>query len=431
MPSFFERESPGIAVVYFHGSAPPPDGAFARLRDRGIEITPTTRPNAIWSLDLVHPEWGTAELMCVRDHPPVEDYTRFAINLTDAEKRAASDANSAVMLSVPAKRKNVLHDRKRMLRFAEAVLGDDGVLVVDLATTLPWSRASLADELAHDADLDIEAIYCIHDVTPDDGASSAWLHTHGLGEIGSFDFDVVRPSREFVANCAEPFRAIAFQVLDGQISMSEAHVPIGNAFEARFVPASEFMRDADPSDRAARDSAPDDHLDRRSVICEPTRRRLFGRGGDRPQPHRLPQSASMPDGSVLYFTALANELMADRARHTIHLLPELAAEFAEFEPGAVVKIGYPTDDGRSREHLWFEFHGLADGEIDATLQSEPYEVSSLTPGVRARHPADWLSDWILIGPTGWVTPRSQAAARRLRENATEIRAAIAASRGAN
>ena len=158
MPSFFERESPGIAVIYFHGSAPPPDGAFSRLRNHGIEVKPASRPNALWALELVHPEWGKAELLCVRDHPPIEDFIQFAINLTDAEKADAADARSAVMLSVPAKRKNVLHDRKLMLRFAAAVLGDDGVLVVDLASTLPWSRASLKDELAHDADLDIEAI---------------------------------------------------------------------------------------------------------------------------------------------------------------------------------------------------------------------------------------------------------------------------------
>ena len=36
-----------------------------------------------------------------------------------------------------------------------------------------------------------------------------------------------------------------------------------------------------------------------------------------------------------------------------------------------------------------------------------------------------LTDWMLMTPAGTITPRSMAAARRLREHADEIRASMA------
>jgi hypothetical protein len=51
--------------------------------------------------------------------------------------------------------------------------------------------ARLADELVHDAPLDIVQIHVLHVVTQPEGV---WLHSHGLGELGSVDFDVLRPA---------------------------------------------------------------------------------------------------------------------------------------------------------------------------------------------------------------------------------------------
>jgi uncharacterized protein YegJ (DUF2314 family) len=426
MPSFFERANPSLAFIYFPGTAPLADAAFGRLREVGIEIEPRAAGDALWARGLRHPDWGTAELRCFREPPPAEDFTQFAINLTAEEKAEVDGSRSAVMLTVPAKRKNVLHDRKTMLRYAAAVMGEDGLLAVDLSSRLPWSRASLADELLHDADLDVEALYCIHAVFDDSPGTApnqrtfSWLHTHGLGEVGAFDFDFVRPSQAFEQNCGEPIRALAFFALSGELSESSARVVVGNTLTVRTVPVPEFMRTASPDDRQARE-LDEDHRDDRAVVCEPAGRRLFGLGSDRPVPLRLAQAARFEDRSVLYFPTMASDLMATRAQQTIHLLPELAAEFAEFEVEPVVKIGYPTDSGESREHLWFTFHGLTADSIDATLQNEPYAVSSLRAGERGQHPRDLLTDWMLMGPTGLITPRSLSAARVMRERAPQLR----------
>ncbi len=309
-----------------------------------------------------------------------------------------------------------------MLRIANAVLGDDGVMVLDLASQLPWSRASLADELAHDADLDIEAMYCLHSVQSEDESRTDWLHTHGLAELGGFDVDVVAPHPEFVDNCADPFRAIATMILDREIAPDQGRLTFGApGGEARLVPAATFMREAGPELHDLRDAP--DHDANRSVLCEPVGRKLFGFGrGDRPEPLHLARRPP-PDRFVVYFPTSTTTLMAERARGTVGVLRDRLAEFAEFEPVAIVKLGYPTTGG-SHEHLWFTAHAIGETTVDATLENEPFGVD-LQVGERAERPLDLLTDWAIITPAGWITPRSMIAARRLREHADEIRASMA------
>jgi uncharacterized protein DUF4026/uncharacterized protein DUF2314 len=427
MFGFLQRDQPGQAAVYFPGSAPLPADAFVRLRDLGYRLTEQPADRLLWSLRLEHPTLGFADLWCDRDAPPIDDFIAFANNLSDAEKAVAAGSSSSVGLRVPAKRRQVLRDRKTMLRIANDVLGEDGVMVLDVSSELPWSRESLADELAHDADLDIEALYCLHAVANDRSMAepTRWLHTHGLAELGRFDLDIVGPHPDFVAACADPIRTIATMVLEGDVTPDQARFTFGHPDgDARLVPARDFMRDADPADTALRDA--DHHDERRSVLCEPAVRKVFGLGrGDRPEPLHLARRTP-PEQFVLYLPTSTTTLMAERAQATIDVLRALIVEFAEFEVVAIVKLGYPTEsDGR--EHLWFTAHSIGASTIDATLENRPFEVD-LQPGERAERPLEYLTDWILMTPAGPVTPRSMIGARRLREHADEIRAAMAEGR---
>jgi hypothetical protein len=427
MFDFLQRDQPGQAAVYFPGSAPPPADAFLRLRDLGYALTERRADDVLWAMQLEHPVLGPADLWCDRDAPPIDDFIRFASNLSDAERTAAAGSASSVGLRVPAKRRQVLRDRKTMLRIARDVMGDDGVVVLDIASELPWSRASLADELAHDAALDIEALYCLHAVTSDEpGEHTAhWMHSHGLAELGRFDLDILGPHPDFVANCADPIRAIATMVLEGDVAADQSSFAFGHpGGDARLVPATAFMRDADAAMAALRDA--EHHDDHRSVLCEPAGRKLLGFGrGDRPEPLHLARR-SPPDQFVVYFPTTTTTLMAERALATIGVLRASMEEFAEFEPVAVVKLGYPTD-GDGREHLWFTAHAIGESTIDATLESRPFAVD-LQPGERAERPLEYLTDWTLMTPAGPITPRSMIGARLLREHADEIRAAMAAAR---
>lgn len=427
MFGFLERDQPGRAAVYFPGAAPPPADGFLRLRDLGYQLSDRRVDDALWALQLDHPTLGSAELWCDRESPALDDFIRFANNLSDAEKSGASGSAASVGLRVPAKRRHVLRDRKTMLRIARDVLGEDGVMVLDIASELPWSRAALDDELAHDAELDIEALYCLHAVTDDMTGDhpARWLHSHGLAELGRFDLDIVAPHPEFVEACSEPIRAIATMILEGDVAPDQGQFTFGQpGGDGRMVPADAFMRDADPGMAALRDA--EHHDERRSVLCEPTGRKVLGFGrGDRPEPLHLAQRPP-PDQFVIYFPTATTDLMAERARATIEVLRAAMAEFAEFEPVAVVKLGYPTD-GEGKEHLWFTAHSIGETTIDATLENRPFAVD-LAPGERADRPLELLTDWTLLTPGGPLTPRSMIAARRVREHADEIRAAMAASR---
>jgi hypothetical protein len=422
MFGFLRREQPGQAAVFFPGSAPPPADAFLRLRDRGYELAELEPRDNLWALSLAHPTLGTADLWCEREMPPLADFIQFASNLTPREKAAGNAAAASVRLQVPATRRNVLRDRKTLLRMARDVLGEDGVMVLDLASQLPWSPVSLADEMAHDADLDVEALYCLHSVfdgdEPDETNPVHWLHSHGLAELGGFDIDVVAPHPDFVPLGAESIRAIATMILNGDVAADQSRFAFAHpGGEARFVPAAEFMRTAKPQHTELRHA--DDHDERRSVLCEPAGRRVLGFGrGDTPEPLAIARRPP-PDQFVVFFHESATKLMAERSAATVGILRSMMAEFAGFEVVTLLKLGYPTPEGR-KEHLWFEAHAIGDTTADATLENTPFKVD-LRPGERADRPLELLTDWMIITPAGMITPRSFIAARLLRENPDEIR----------
>jgi hypothetical protein len=75
----------------------------------------------------------------------------------------------------------------------------------------------------------------------------------------------------------------------------------------------------------------------------------------------------------------ATELAAERARQTVGVLRGLVEEFAELGLPALIKLGYPRDDGGGREHLWFSVHRLDDASVDATLENRPYASRGCGP----------------------------------------------------
>jgi hypothetical protein len=403
MLSFLRRTAPGIGLVYFEGRAPDPD-----------ELRRRAEP------------WRDAEVSPAPDAPALGELLRFSAAVTEAERRAGESATAAVFVRVPAAEDDVLRDRKQLLRALRALLADDGVMAVDLGARLPWSRASLEDELSHEAALDVEALYCLHAVYENSVDDVTWLHTHGLAELGGFDVDVLRPGRPLMANAGDTMRVFAFAVIEGAVTPSTAEfefaAPDGRV---RFVPAKEFMAKAAPADTALRASGADEHVDDRAVLCDPGRR-LFA-PGDRPRPSRF--LANPPrNGVALFFSDTATEVSAERARETLVVLRGLVGEFADLGLPTLIKLGYPRDDGKGREHLWFSVDRIGESEVDATLENRPYGVSRLRPGERGTHGLELVTDWTILTPFGSITPRSLVAARAIRERPDEVRALIEADR---
>ena len=430
-----------LGSVLFRGSLPPRLENFPELARRNVEVRP--RPaaeGAHWSAELRHPQYGTATLTCLRDSPlPPDALFDMDPRLTAAERADAKGAGSSVTLSLPARSGNVLRDRKDLLWFLRAVLADDGLIAVDHLSGAFWSRDGLDGELAHDAELDIDAIYTLHLVYEEsaDGRKSPderqvyWLHSHGLRDLGFWDFDILSPSPDFYGRGFDTLRAIAFAIVEETFVRDGAPVPLLAQATICAVSARKCL-EALPADAYPqyRGSVDESHLEGHAILCDPARGGWLGRltGRDRPRPCAFFQQTP-PDEVLLRFSTSATTLVAGRARQTVPLLKAIREEFAEFPFPTLMKLGLPTDDGNDHEHLWFEVHAIEGDSVDATLVNQPFAIASLKAGQRGTHPLEKLSDWTVMTPAGNLTPRETRTLRELRAHKDELREMLAREGG--
>lgn len=115
--------------------------------------------------------------------------------------------------------------------------------------------------------------------------------------------------------------------------------------------------------------------------------------------------------------------MARRAHDSLPRLRALAAELAELEAVAIVKLGLDTDHG-GHEHLWFEVHGFDEDAVDATLMNAPFHIARLKQGDRGRQSLAALSDWAILTPIGRIDPRSTRTLRHIRDNWDRLKALL-------
>lgn len=421
-----EERNP-LASVLFPGGVPPrveelsglSPNAFTIQREPDVE-------GAHWWLRLTHPVWGAAEVICFRspELPPAE-IIEPCLNLTADEKAAIVDARSVVTVRLAETTSNILADRKRLLRFGRAVMDQYGIAVVDHFSWLFWSRQSLEEELAHDADLDVSALYVLHAVTDEETGVVGWLHSHGLAEIGYFDFDVLSPSNAVLGRGSDVLRGIAFGIIEGHIQPSMASFTIAQpGGVVSLVEASEFARRASPEVLALW-PADEDHRSKRSILCEP-RTGLLSRWFNKVAPSKF-LSVADPEQVLIQFSPEATDRMSRRARATYGVFRSLFEEFRELNLPIMVKCGIRTDSGgeTDREHLWFSVHELADDTIDATLDNQPFDVSALHQGDRRTLSVDTLTEWRILTPAGSISPDNMTVARAIRDNKDEIKKMMA------
>ncbi len=431
MFDILRRRSRCTGSALFRGAIPHGLDQLDGLTASGVRVEAGAANEEVhWTATLHHPEWGQAEAVCVRNPPrPEPALLEFDSKLTEADARAIADCGVSISLQMEGQRGFVLRDRKHMLRFLDALLGRDGVAAVDHTSTSFWTRPALDDELAHDADLDVQSIFTLHAVTEeggdgDDDVEVLWFHTHGLGELGRFDFDVLRPDREFVAASDDFCRALAFAILEGKATPGVTDFEIGQPFpRLHLVPAADFMRQAAPGDAAVRDDPEGYHRDDRVVLCDPPAGNFLSRlfKGAKPRPAGAFRRG-LPDNVMLHFSTSATDLMADRARKTFPVLRQIAGEVDELELPILVKIGYVVDGGtgNNREHLWFNVHGFGADTVNATLINSPYWIERLNEGDRGTHSIAGLSDWSVLTPFGPINPHAFYARRLIREHREDL-----------
>lgn len=411
--------------VLFRGKVAPRASEFAHLAQRGFKVTAVeAMPAAHWAQRLSHPKWGEAMVVCLRECPrPPKQLIDFDPMLTREEREQAYQGDSTVSVVLEGQREDVLRDRKTLLRFLRAVMGGDGMVAVDHTAQRFWPREALDDELCHDADLDIESLYSLHAITDDKSDDHVtWLHSHGLAEIGLFDFDILEPSEDLLGRGRDALRVIAFAILEGKVTRNTPRFPLMRpGGDVRFVDVRDFQRRASSAANALRGSAGEDHASNRAVLCNPAGNWLSRKLG-RITPSRL-LSQPVPDDMTVPFSTSASELMAERAQGTYLQFRQLAGEFAEFEFPVIVKLGYRIDDGEEndREHMWFSVNELGDDQIDATLENTPFSIGRMKKGQRNWHSIELMTDWAILTPLGTITPRYTVPARQIRGSRDQFR----------
>jgi hypothetical protein len=427
MLPWLRKEIVCTGSVLFRGQMPPRPERFQALGSLEMEVSPLeSNPNCHWAAKLRHADWGEASLVCLRDPPrPPKEILDYDVGLTDAERDEIRRCDSSITLRMTGQRKNILQDRKVALRLMHAVMSDVGIAVVDHVSERFWSQGALENELCHDADLDITGIFTLHAVTDDEGENLQWLHSHGLAEIGFFDFDILEPSSDIGEAGYDLLRAIAFMIVEGRMGKSSGPVALASPRGAvQPVAVPEFSRKAGPRYVELRDDPDNEHEKDRIVLCEP-RGGLLGRWRSRVRPSKF-LSRPLDEGGVIHFSSDASALMAQRARNTYSMFRTLTQELDEFELPTLAKVGYRTDGGAELdvEHLWFEVHELFDNELEATLLNEPHAIARMHAGQRGRHSVESLSDWQIFTPVGTINPRQTTAARIIRHNRDAFREAM-------
>ena len=402
---------PSRGVVLFEGSVPPGPEAFGGLRDRGVSISATKD-----GLALAHAQWGTARL--VGAHAEVSALTDALVHpeglLTVKEREAMARARSGLLLEVDANDESPLVARKRFLRFARAVMGPASLGTLDLLSRRGWSRAAIDDEIALDVWLDVTALFAIHLVS-DDGVVPTWLHTHGLGDVGGFDFDVLSPDPAMGDMRMDVVRALAFAILERRAVMGGEPFTLASPDgDVAFVDAAEFMQTAAAEHVALRSGASandDDHSQARAIVCEPSTHPLVVYL-KRPMPSLYTSSEEQP-GALLKLSTDATEWSAKRARGSFAHLRLLFEATRRTGACPFVNLGFDDDEG-AREHLWFRVNALTMDTIDATLLNAPFAISGMHEGDRAVHSVEQLSDWVAPTSRGAARPWYLAPMRRLR-----------------
>ena len=432
---WWKKKVPLIGVVLFRGTLAPRADEFACLVKLGVTVKPLDGgPGAPWRLTLVHPQWGEAELGCAKGMPVLPRELLEYARLTPQEKQDALAGGVAVMIKMDPSHENLLRDRKRLLRYLRAVLGDSGVASLDATSYRVWSRDALDDELQHDADLDVEGLFSVHAVTGGDDDKPYWMHTHGLGEIGGFDFDIVEPSEDIFGGRVGPdiFRALAFAIVERRVEPNTPRFVLASpGGEVGFVEIGAFLKRAPRRVIQQLAGNTDEfHLKNHAVLCESGRGGFLGwLFGPKAEPSRF-LSSPVPDEIVLQFSTEASDLMAERARRTYAVFRRLAAEMREFQFPVLAKMGYRVDGGGqdAKEHLWFEVHECLDDAVDATLANTPFNIERMKAGDRGKHPIELLSDWTILTPAGSITPRDLLPARLIRPHREELREAMKAAK---
>ncbi len=421
MDLWWKKNIPAVGVVLFPGDLPDRFENYKYLENMGITITPKSGDaDNVWSMTLNHNDWGQAIVLCPRNFErPPDDVINYTPHLQDEDRENIRHANNGLLVCVTPKHGNILRDGKLALRYYNALMENDGIAVYTAQSAKFWTPVMLYDELCHNADLDVEALYNLHsvyDTNNDDDNNVYWIHSHGLKEMGFIDFSIIKPSKELVPDF---YRSIAYLIVEGRAKIgSDITLTLEPHKQASLVSMADFLESGDKASvDLIKNEVDEYHSVNSAVLCDLKGnwfKKLFSKQIN--ASHTLMKG--LPDNSLVTFSTTASNLMSERARDTYNVFRNIKEELNEMglPMPAMAKMGYVVDDGKpdNKEHLWFEVKDFADDNISGELLNQPYGISRMKMGDVGIHQIELLSDWMIMTPIGNITPRNLHVARVMR-----------------
>ena len=323
--------------------------------------------------------------------------------LSEADIEAIEGSHHTLILETRLG-ENVLEDFHATLRYVDA-MAPETVALHDVAACTFWPGTWLRSSAAASVPPPPSSLFTVHAVAdPDD--PSAWLHSHGLMRCGSIELELLDVPREHSGlMCSTLLNVAAAMFIEQGVPPPGDPFLVGQDLDLVWLPWEEALTKVSDKLGGGWEDRDDDHNLASGVLFAPAVKRLgLFRGRERNPSVHLELLQGNP---LLYHSAMETRRMSMLAKETFPTLRRLVERFGSDEDwGFLAKLGYTVDDGENSEHLWFEVHAIANGQIEGTLLNQPYAVSRLSEGDRGWHPPDLLSDWMVNTPHGQFGPSS-------------------------
>jgi hypothetical protein len=409
-----EQPPPAALVALLTGGSDVPTlaDALAALQQSPdvLDLAPAepALEKAAWEIELDVAGANPGELQPVRAwlEPAPQQLLLDGVDwrgVTEADLVAANESAWSIVISTHFG-PSPLRDFHRLVRLL-AALAPEAALIYDVDALTPRSGHWLRELAASGTPPSPATLFTIHDVAPASSDASHWLHTHGLARCRVLDLDVLDVPSDGTGLIGQLINAVASLFVERGTPEPGEPFLAGDELELIWLPWEEALEHFPSGTTGGRTDRDDSHAGARGLLLCPD-------GYASPADY-LPILRENP---LLYISDMETERMALLASERLPRFLRLLSRYGQTSGWVfLVKLGYAVDDAETqtdREHLWFEVHDYAAGEVDASLLNQPYRIARFSEGQRAQHSLAHLSDWAVLAPAGRFDPNSIAELER-------------------
>lgn len=311
--------------------------------------------------------------------------------LTPEDLAAADRSPASILLSLEADDLHPVESFHRQVRLLAAA-APEAQLVLDVDACATHPRAWLWEVAECPVPPPADALLTIHVVfDPDDPRGGTWMHTHGLRRYGLPEIEALGVPRDRTGAVGELFNRIAARLMESELPEPGEPWEVGQDLEVLWLPWEEGLKVVKSPANGGADDRDDVHGLPSLMFFVPSRSWLPWKKKPQPLDHLLDRMSEHP---VFWVTDADTRRMEGLAQLRWPRFQELFAAHGEAEGWVfLAKVGYPTDSGDNREHLWFEVHGVGPDSFEGTCINQPWDVSAIHEGLRGTHPLDLVSQW--------------------------------------